>query len=105
MQLYAVLLHVLINYHFPNSLAGLVADCSLTDYVPASCAPGTTDNDGLWTSIAVAAEAFRYQVTADPDAQINAWDLFLGMQFLNNVRTLTQCSGCCIFSIHVVDVV
>ena len=69
------------------SPAGLVADCSLTDFVPASCAPHTTDNDGLWTSIALAAEAFRYKVTGDKEAKENAWSLFFGMQFLNNVSS------------------
>jgi hypothetical protein len=64
---------------------GLVADCGLTDYVPASCSPHTTDNDGLWTSMALAAEALRYQVTGNSSARDNAWNLFLGMQFLNNV--------------------
>ena len=66
---------------------GLVADCGLTDYIPSSCAPRTTDNDGLWTSIAVVAEALRFQVTGDPEARTNAWDLFLGMKFLNDVRS------------------
>ena len=42
---------------------GIVADCSLTNFEPASCAPHTTDNDGLWTSWLVAAEAFRYVCT------------------------------------------
>ena len=64
---------------------GLVADCGLTDYLPTSCAPRATDNDGLWTSIALAAEAFRYQVTGEESARDNAWSLFQGMQFLNNV--------------------
>ena len=62
-----------------------MADCDLTDFVPTSCAPHTTDNDGLWTSIALAAEAFRYQVTGEEEARQNAWSLFQGMQFLNNV--------------------
>lgn len=65
---------------------GLVSDCPLTDYVPDTCAPYTTDNDGLWTSWLVASEAFRYQVTRDPAARANSWDLFQGMQFLVNVR-------------------
>lgn len=43
--------------------SGIVADCSLTNFDPATCAPHTTDNDGLWTSWLVAAEAFRYVET------------------------------------------
>lgn len=74
------------NSPLPLSIPGLVADCGLTDYIPSTCAPHTTDNDGLWTSIALAAEAFRYKVTGDPDAHTTAWSLFQGLQFLNNVR-------------------
>lgn len=70
----------------PFPLPGLVADCHLTAYISFTCTPHTTDNDGLWTSIALAAEAFRYKVTGDADARTNAWNLFQGMQFLNNVR-------------------
>lgn len=71
----------------PLPPAGLVSDCPLEDYVPASCSPVTTDNDGLWTSLLVAAEAFRYQVTRDPQAQANSWGLFKGMEFLVNVSS------------------
>ena len=74
----------------PPSLlsSGLVADCPLTNYTPSTCSPYTTDNDGLWTSVLVAAEAFRYQVTKDLSAKYNAWNLFRGMQFLVNVSQL-----------------
>lgn len=64
---------------------GLVSDCPLTNYTPSTCTPGPTDNDGLWTSWMVGAEAFRYQVTKDPLARTNAWSLFSGLQFLVNV--------------------
>lgn len=67
------------------SFSGLVADCPLTNFTPSTCAPYTTDNDGLWTSVLVASEAFRYQVTGDVSAKNNAWNLFKGMQFLVNV--------------------
>jgi hypothetical protein len=43
------------------------------------------DNDGLWTSIYVASQAFRYAVTKDPEAKRNAWRAFEGMELLNNV--------------------
>ncbi len=33
----------------------------------------SSDNDGLWTSLYVAAEAFRYGATGDPEARENAW--------------------------------
>lgn len=39
---------------------------------PASFRLASTDNDGLWTSIYVAAESFRYQMTHSPQALNNA---------------------------------
>jgi len=64
---------------------GLVSDCPLFNYIPSTCSPQTTDNDGLWTSWLVAAEVFRYKVTGNSQAKSNAWELFRGMQFLYNV--------------------
>jgi len=47
----------------------LVADSQLSEAGnPASSHQYPNDNDGLWTSIYVAAEAFRYQVTKDSRA-------------------------------------
>ena len=63
-----------------------MASCSLTNHTPSSCSPSATDNDGLWTSLLVAAEAFRYKVTASVEAGVNAWELFQGMKFLTEVR-------------------
>ena len=65
---------------------GLVSDCPLTNHTPSTCAPVSTDSDGLWTSWMVAAEVFRYHVSKDPTAQQNAWTLFSGLKFLVNVR-------------------
>ncbi len=64
---------------------GLVADCPLTDYNASTCAPTTTDNDGLWTSWLVASEALRYSVTHNNTARVNAVGMFRGLAFLNNV--------------------
>ena len=79
-----------INFHLNRLILtppppGLVADCPLTNYTPSTCSPSTTDNDGLWTSLLVAAEAFRYGVTKDVFAKNSAWNLFKGMQFLVDV--------------------
>ena len=73
---------------------GLVSDCPLFNYIPSTCSPQTTDNDGLWTSWLVAAEVFRYKVTGNSQAKSNAWELFRGMQFLYNV---SNCSGVCVY--------
>lgn len=43
------------------------------------------DNDGLWTSIYVAAEAFRYGATQDPAAKANAWQSLKTLMLLEEV--------------------
>ncbi len=48
----------------------------------------TDDNDGLWTSIYLAAESFRYAVTKDKDAFDNAVRTFLAMEKLNTVNPI-----------------
>ena len=64
---------------------GLVGDCPIANYTPSTCVPGPTDNDGLWTSWLVGAEAFRYHVTKDPVARANAWSLYSGLRLLVDV--------------------
>ncbi len=52
---------------------GLTADSRLR--TPGDVATSqliSTDNDGLWTAMYVAAESFRYKVTGDPAARANA---------------------------------
>lgn len=52
---------------------GLVSPCDLLrPGDPASFRMTPNDNDGLWTSIYVAAECFRYATTHSPDALRNA---------------------------------
>ncbi len=46
---------------------------------------GTDDNDGLWTSIYLAAECYRYAVTKDPEAKKNAVKAFEAMERLETV--------------------
>jgi hypothetical protein len=50
------------------------------------------DNDGLWTSLYVAAEAFRYGVTREPAAKEHAWQSLKALMFLEEV---TGISGFC----------
>lgn len=45
----------------------------------------SNDNDGLWTSIYVAAEAFRFAVTGDPVAKKNARRSLEAMMFLERI--------------------
>ena len=46
---------------------------------------GTDDNDGLWTSIYLAAECYRYAITKDPDAKKNAIKAFEAMERLETI--------------------
>jgi hypothetical protein len=63
---------------------GLSGDCYLDSFgnIP-SCLNHDNDNNGLWTSLVVAAEVFRYAVTGDNDAYETAVSYFEGMRMLN----------------------
>jgi len=56
----------------------------------ASNQPVSTDNDGLWTAMYVAAECFRYKVTGQTDARDNARR---GMQAILRLESITGISG------------
>ncbi|MBO0725581.1 MAG: hypothetical protein J2P52_08280 [Blastocatellia bacterium] len=45
----------------------------------------STDNDGLWTQMYIAAEAFRYKVTGEADARANAREGFEAMLRLEEI--------------------
>lgn len=70
-------------------MVGLVADCGLTNFVSNSCSPHTTANDGLWTSLVLGSELFRYHVTQSSDAQEKFLRQFAGMKFLNDVSAVS----------------
>lgn len=63
-----------------TSNVGLQKFGDLSSYVKQ-----TSDNDGLWTSIYLASQCFRYAVTKDPQAKADADRAFSGLQFLNNI--------------------
>lgn len=69
---------------------GLSGDCFLDAFgnIP-SCLNHDNDNNGLWTSLVVAAEAFRYAVTGDPDALNKSITYFEGMHLLNTITGIT----------------
>jgi hypothetical protein len=52
--------------------------------------PVSTDNDGLWTAMYVAAECFRYKVTGQNDARDNARR---GMQAILRLESITGIQG------------
>jgi hypothetical protein len=62
---------------------GLVSRSKLS--IPGDLSTSTivnTNNDGLWTSIYLVAQCFRYSVTKDPQAKINAEQAFEAMERL-----------------------
>ena len=65
---------------------GLVSDVSLTRQGDLSTSKqSTNDNDGLWTSIYLAAECYRYAVTKDPEAKKNAIKAYEAMERLETI--------------------
>jgi len=70
---------------------GLTADSQLR--VPGDLTSNqmaSSDNDGLWTAMYVAAECFRYKVTGAPDARANARR---GMEAIVRLETITGIAG------------
>ncbi len=70
---------------------GLTADSQLR--VPGDVSTNRTassDNDGLWTAMYVAAESFRFKVTGEADARVNARR---GMQALIRLEAITGIPG------------
>jgi hypothetical protein len=64
----------------------LVSDCSMSKWGdPTTCIKGPNDNDGLWTSMYLASQIFRYAITNDTNVQQNAWKYFKGLYSLNEV--------------------
>lgn len=47
-----------------------------------------TDNDGLWTSMYLAGELYRYAVTKDEDAKQNAYEAFEAMERLTDITPM-----------------
>jgi len=65
---------------------GFTANLSLTR--PGDLTSGVmhdTDNDGLWTSMYLASELFRYAVTKSEDAKLNAYEAFEAMERLTDI--------------------
>ena len=64
----------------------LVSGCSMSSWGDSrTCIKGPDDNDGLWTSIYLSSQIFRYRVTQDATVKASAWTHFEAMELLNNV--------------------
>ncbi len=67
-------------------LAGLVGGCDMSVLGDLStCVSHDDDNNGLWTSVVVAAEAFRFAATGDPRAYDRAMHYYNGIVMLNKI--------------------
>ena len=66
---------------------GLVGAIQLTEpgRLEAGYVQHSDDNDGLWTALYVAAEAYRYAVTKDQEAKQNAWESLQALMFLEQI--------------------
>lgn len=51
----------------------------MTSFVPVS-----NDNNGLWTSMYLMGQCFRYQLEKTPQVKENAWKYFMGLKLLND---------------------
>ncbi|HSO86574.1 MAG TPA: two-component regulator propeller domain-containing protein, partial [Draconibacterium sp.] len=74
------------NRHLHHNL---ISDCRFEapgDTASWSC--HTNDNDGLWTSIYLAAECFRYAATGEKEAYDNAVRTFIAMEKLQTVNPI-----------------
>ena len=67
-------------------------NCALSMSKPGDLSTGTlvdSDNDGLWTSMYLASELFRYAVTKSDDAMQNCYESFEAMErlsFINHIE-------------------
>lgn len=69
---------------------GLVSDANMTNGDYATLRMHDSDNDGLWSAMYLASEAFRYAVTKRDDARENLMD---GLDSLERLVTLSGIPG------------
>jgi len=70
-----------------HPMHGLVSQIGYPEFGNPAKDPsqGPSDNDGLWTAMLLAAESFRYSVTGDERAKVNADHMFNGTRLLQDV--------------------
>ena len=65
---------------------GLVSVCSMSSWGDSrTCVKKPDDNDGLWTSLYLSSQIFRYKVTQDATVKAAAWTHFETLELLNKV--------------------
>jgi hypothetical protein len=85
--------------HARHDRHGMTSECNTAAFgaVEASCVMHDSDNNGLWTSLVVGAEYYRYRVTGEPEALSSGSRFFSGMVLLNEIsgkRGLMARSAC-----------
>lgn len=66
--------------------SGLAGQCSFPNFgISEGCTQTPSDNDGLWTSMYLASQSYRYAVTKEEEARENAWTSFEAMEMLSKV--------------------
>ena len=78
---------------------GMVSGCGLGSFGDtAVCVNGDDDNNGLWTSLVVAANALRFVSTGEEEAAALAWHYYDGMRLLNEITGIKVCvcEGTCV---------
>lgn len=65
---------------------GFVSDCAISTWGdPRTCVKGPNDNDGLWTTMYLSSQIFRYAITNDSSVRKTAWEHFQALYLLNQV--------------------
>ncbi|CAF0955472.1 unnamed protein product [Adineta steineri] len=68
----------------------LVSGCSMSSWGDSrTCVKGPDDNDGLWTSMYLSSQIFRYRVTQDETVKASAWTHFEALELLNKVTGIS----------------
>ncbi|CAF3118058.1 unnamed protein product [Rotaria sp. Silwood2] len=73
---------------------GLVSGCDMSSWGDTrTCVKGPDDNDGLWTSMYLGGQVFRYALTRDPMVKAQAWRNFEALELLNQVSGIPGYPG------------
>ncbi|CAF3757405.1 unnamed protein product [Rotaria sp. Silwood1] len=68
----------------------LVSGCGMSSWGDSrTCVKGPDDNDGLWTSMYLSSQIFRYRVTQDATVKASAWTHFEALELLNKVTGIS----------------
>ena len=72
----------------------LVSSCGMSSWGDSrTCLKESDDNDGLWTSMYLSSQIFRYVVTRDAAVRSAAWTHFEALELLNRVTGISGYPG------------